>query len=515
MKSQIRILSTMSGLMLLVLGFQNCAPGVQLADLGAEGSALVNFNVGYQRRFSAENLATGDARSATDLMSRLKYQSCMFDGLLTDPVEASYDDLLARSACAALPRAIETWAKPPNFEQIQNRIQQIAVKTAHRDFDFGMFIAEAVSLDQRYADEYGNAFDFAKMCNPGTVGHWGANTCIPGLMNEEYRRYVLFISKRAIDLGARNILFGQSGHQDPTQVLPEVVSEIRAYANSKNQTVLIGQQPNGHQPESYLKAFDFIVGPVYVDIDASQPCVSGQYPNCQAVLHHPDVVGRAHNVIAEIDWASVVDDDAHKFARKTAAERQAFLIRTVQELRARNVGFNLPFRLWLTGDTSGTHCFGPNPWNYSPDKNFGCKDEDVINAILNGTLAVPVSESATITSQEPRTSSSVASPIETIVEVYVQYLDRDYDSLQSDLPGIGYWVDQLRAGLSKESFIAQVKASDEYFVRQSYKTYLKRSGALREISYWIGEIASGRKSRTAVVADLQYACANRLNGECR
>lgn len=497
-----------------------CGPGMKLTDLTGGEGAFVDFNVGYQRRSLSEQNAA--AANPTDLMARLKYQGCMFDGLLTDPVEGSYDELLTRSACASLPRAIETWANPPNFAHIKNRIDSI--ERRGKSYDYGIFIAEAVSLTKSYADENGRPFNFRAMCSPGTEGHWGAGTCVPNVDQEEYRRYVLFVTKRAIDIGVTNILFGQTGHQDPRFQLAPVLTEIRRHAREQGRMVLIGQQPNGHQAQDYLRLFDYIVGPVYVGLDPdASPCASGTYPACQAILHNKTVVNRAHNLIVELDWASVLEDDTHKFARMTTAQRHAFLTEQAAKLRARGVGFTMPFRLWLTGDTSGQHCYGANPYNYSPDMNFGCPDEDVINQILRGERATPVVTTPVVVSTDTGGTTppvvtptpTVANPIATVVSVFVKYLDRDHDSLQSDVQGVSYWAERLKNGLSVAEFTAHVLASDEYFVRQAYKKYLRRSGATSEIAWWVKELESGRKTRAAVIADLNYSCSARIHNECQ
>lgn len=491
--------------------FQNCGPGLQMNEILAGGDiATVNYNVSYQRRALGDDMGATSASSMTAeaLMARLKFRGCVFDGLLSEDIGADFDGLLARSACAAVPRAIETWANPPDFAKIQSRLAQIARQTNGRSFDFGMFVAEAISLRRTYLDEAGRPYDFRAMCKEGTIGQWGADTCVPHVAKPEYRRYLRHITRRAVDLGIRNILFGQTGHQDPGYELGAVLADIRDYARSREKIVLIGQQPNGMQPESYLKTFDFIVGPVYVDIDTSvSPCLN-LGGGCQAVLHHPDVVGRAHNVIAEIDWASVDDDDTHRFARKSASERHAFLSRTAAELRARGVGFFLPFRTWLTGDTSGKNCYGVNEWVYSPHRDFGCKDEDHINQILNGRDGVPA---AAATSTGPAFTKDEARGI--VLRGFTEILGRQPAEAEADSAGLQYWMDRLIAGLQETRFRELLAASDEKFVRDLYRSVLGRTAAMSEVQFYLAELASGR-SRDQVRADLQYACDNGVNGEC-
>ncbi len=128
------------------------------------------------------------------------------------------------------------------------------------------------------------------MCKEGTVGQWGPDTCIPTFDNADYQRYVKLIVSRAIDAGIVNFLIGQTGHVDARQRLGPFLRDLRIMATSKGATILIGQQPNGIQPESYLRIFDYIVGPVYVGWDVSGPCLPGT--NCQAIQYHPSIASK-------------------------------------------------------------------------------------------------------------------------------------------------------------------------------------------------------------------------------
>ena len=65
------------------------------------------------------------------------------------------------------------------------------------------------------------------------------------------------------------------------------------------------------------------------------------------------------------------------------ADDRALTLRTLhRKFMAKNVGFMMPLFGVLYADNGG--CRGPKKKFYSPDNQYGCHDEDVINAILMG-----------------------------------------------------------------------------------------------------------------------------------
>ena len=141
-------------------------------------------------------------------MDRLKKQGCVADGILTgySPENMQFIELINRSNCYYLHRAIETWLTPPDFSRAETRKKLITKK----DLVFGMFIAEALDTKASYYNEKKNRdFDFSKMCHKGTANAWGEHTCRPAFSSEEYRDYVEQISRKAINLGVQSFTFGQ------------------------------------------------------------------------------------------------------------------------------------------------------------------------------------------------------------------------------------------------------------------------------------------------------------------
>jgi hypothetical protein len=65
-----------------------------------------------------------------------------------------------------------------------------------------------------------------------------------------------------------------------------------------------------------------------------------------------------------------------------AEKRQETLKNLYQKFTSQNMGFMMPFFGVLSNDNEG--CRGPKKKFYSPDNEYSCKDEDVINSILAG-----------------------------------------------------------------------------------------------------------------------------------
>lgn len=320
----------------------------------------------------------------SELMRAIKFKGCVADGLLTGYGNdtANTIALLERSQCVYLHRAIETWTTPPDFAKIQNIKNRI-----HKSFVYGMFIAEAIGKDSEYFyTEENRPFNFEKMCRPGSDGMWGEKTCKANFSSEEYRKYVRYITRQAIDLGIQSFLFGQIFFQDPaspsTQYAGPIIAEMRNYALLRGKTIIIGAQTNSITDTAYLQLFDYIEGGVGMnekgDIE-NRPC-SSFLGGCWALLWHNTFSSRAKNVVLHLDWSGLVYDDMSKFARMNQQQR----IDTLQDLYTffteKNMGFLLPFFAVLYDKNGG--CYGPSPGFYSPDNHYSCRDEDALNAIF-------------------------------------------------------------------------------------------------------------------------------------
>lgn len=325
-------------------------------------------------------------------IDRMKREGCVADGFLSGyggDVNSSIA-LVNRSRCYYLHRALETWLKPPDFKLARKIIEKVEGPPRV----YGMFIAEAIdtSEDYRYPAEDRN-FQFRKMCRPGSKNYWGEHSCKPTLESEEYRRYIAYITERAMDLGVQSFLFGQIFYQDRTTLeesrMPEVIRAMREYAQFRGMNIVIGAQTNDVSDRNYLGLFDFIEGGVGLGSDGSiedGPCFSRWYQKpgdwCWALLWHPYYKDRAKNVFVHFDWSGKIGDDMSVFTRMNLEERQETLTRLRRYFLGQNVGFLLPLLATLHKDNDG--CYGPKERYYSASRKYSCRDEETINHLLGG-----------------------------------------------------------------------------------------------------------------------------------
>lgn len=325
-------------------------------------------------------------------MELMKTKGCVADGLLNGygEDERSAVAMINRSQCYYLHRALETWLEPPDFETAYEIHQEITKPNTL----YGMFIAEAIDVKANYEYPEGNRdFDFRDMCRDGSKNYWGEHTCKPTLESAEYRRYIEYITERAMDLGVQVFLFGQVFYQDASDLnrsrMPEVIASMREYAEYRGMKIIIGAQTNDIVEESYLRQFDFIEGGVGID-DAGMVeegyCFSRWWKKpgdwCWALLWHPQYISKANNVLVHLDWSGKVGDDMSRFVRMDRASRAETLSRLHRYFAEKQVGFLLPVMARLHRDNGG--CYGTNSHFYSASRKYSCDDEDTINAILSG-----------------------------------------------------------------------------------------------------------------------------------
>lgn len=324
-----------------------------------------------------------EKKAVTALMEQIKNKGCVVDGVLTGygGDTASMIALLERSQCVYLHRSIETWITPPNFSLIGDNLNRM-----HGKYILGMFLAEAISINSHYYYPAENRmFDFSQMCLPGSQGFWGEGTCKANMSSVEYQKYILFITRQAIDLGIQSFMFGQVNFQDPGRVAPKVMDGMKDYARSKGKTIVIGAQTNDIDDAKYLKAFDYIEGGVGIDDEGEiqkGPCLVGSYGNggCWALLWNEKYSSKANNVLLHLDWSGLPYDDMSRFARMKPEVRAKTLKSLYQSFSTKKMGFLMPFFAVLYDKNNG--CYGPSPGFYSPDKKYSCNDEAIINNIL-------------------------------------------------------------------------------------------------------------------------------------
>jgi len=318
-------------------------------------------------------------------MERLKRQGCVADGLLSEynPDWEQFAALINRSHCYYLHRAIETWAKPPDFETIEYQMGQINKK----DIVYGMFLAEALHPGAEYYNNLENRkFDFGKMCQVGSFDVWGPHTCRADFGSGEYREYLRYVTRRAIDLGIQSFTFGQIYLQegDGRNYVPKVVKEIRDYAKKKKISIVIGAQTGAITEPNYIKIFDYIEGGVGIDESGnieSGPCLTS-HESCWALLWNNKYSSVAKNVLLHLDWTGIKSDDLDIFVRMPQEKRAETLGNLYNYFREKNMGFLMPFFGVLDRNNGG--CYGPKKRFYSPDMAYSCRDENAINEILAG-----------------------------------------------------------------------------------------------------------------------------------
>ena len=348
----------------------------------AASAWLVSFNL------ESESMARVDR--PVELLEAMRLRGCIADGLLSGyggDTETSVE-LVDRSECVYLHRALESWLNPPDFE-LARRIRATLSKP---DLIFGMFISEALNTSaQYYSSEEDRVLDFSKMCLPGSEGFWGANTCKASFENEEYRAYVADITRKAMDMGVQSFLFGQISFQDPSRKQAEgILRDMRSYASKKRMKIAIGAQTNTISDRKYLDRFDYIEGGVGIDANGNveeKPCAS-RYEKagwCWALLWNKKYSSSADMVLLHLDWSGIAGDDMSVFAAMSREERAETLRKLHDKFNVPGgkTGFLFPFLATLYDDAGG--CYGANRNFYSPDNRYSCKDEDAINELLRAT----------------------------------------------------------------------------------------------------------------------------------
>ncbi|MEK7494752.1 MAG: hypothetical protein AAB615_02705, partial [Patescibacteria group bacterium] len=323
-------------------------------------------------------------------MDRMKKKGCVADGFLSGyggDINSSIA-LVNRSQCYYMHRALETWLKPPDFK-LARKIQE---KVTKPNTVYGMFIAEAIktNADYRFPAE-DRDFDFREMCRKGSKNYWGEHSCKPSLEREEYRKYIRYITEEAMNMGIQSFLFGQVFYQDSADLeksfMPEVIQEMREYAEFRGMEIVIGAQTNDITDEKYLRLFDYIEGGVGLLDDGrveEGPCFSRWWKKpgdwCWALLWHHEFSDKANNVFLHFDWSGKLGDDMSVFTKMDEQERAETLRQLHRKFTSSGKGFLLPLLATLHKDNNG--CHGPKERFYSASRKYSCQDEEVINDIL-------------------------------------------------------------------------------------------------------------------------------------
>lgn len=323
-------------------------------------------------------------------MDLIKSRGCVTDGLLNGfgGDDRSSVAMINRSQCYYLHRALETWLEPPDFETAYRIHREITKPNTV----YGMFLAEAIDVKANYEYPSENRqFDFGKMCRKGSKNFWGEHTCKPTLESAEYRKYLEYITERAMDLGIQVFLFGQVFYQDASDLnrtrMPEVIASMREYAEFRGMKIVVGAQTNDIKDEDYLRQFDFIEGGVGIDTEGNVEdgsCFSRWWKKpgdwCWALLWHPEYASKANHVLVHLDWSGKVGDDMSRFVRMDKEARSETLNRLYRFFQEKKIGFLMPMMARLHRDNEG--CYGVDKHFYSASRKYSCGDEDAINDIF-------------------------------------------------------------------------------------------------------------------------------------
>ena len=319
---------------------------------------------------------------ASLMIEKMKTRGCIADGLLNGlggDTNASIA-LIERSPCEYLHRSVETWLSPPDF----SKVSQNMAKIKKDSLIYGMFLAEAINPNSLYYyPAEGRNFNFAAMCRGGSTGFWGDGSCKAYLGSEEYRKYLQYITHKAIDLGVQSFMFGQIYFQEndihSKWWAKDIVKDMRNYAISKNKPIVIGAQTNDIDDKNYLQLFDYIEGGVGINSSGNienGPCFSRWWKKpgdrCWALLWNDQFSGKAKNVFLHLDWSGLSYDDMSVFARMDQKTRAKTLNNLYTSFTAKNMGFLMPYLAIVYDKNNG--CFGALRNYYSPDNKYFCKD---------------------------------------------------------------------------------------------------------------------------------------------
>lgn len=319
-------------------------------------------------------------------MDKLKKQGCVADGLLSGyggDTQASVD-MINRSSCSYLHRALETWADTPDFE----KASKIMAKINKKDVVYGMFIAEAIKRNADFDDlKDEDDFDFSEMCKKNSKNVWGEHTCKPSINEKEYRKYLKYITREAMDLGIQSFLFGQIYYQSSSDLdkskMKEILDDMREYAKEKNMQIIIGAQTGTIADEEYLRMFDYIEGGVGIgdDGEIENGLCWSHLQSCWALLWHDRYASRANNVFLHLDWSGLKFDDMSVFARMSKKRRAEVLSNLYHYFTSKNMAFLMPMMATINKENGG--CYGPKKGFYSASSKYSCDDEGIIYSILN------------------------------------------------------------------------------------------------------------------------------------
>ena len=114
--------------------------------------------------------------------------------------------MINRSQCYYLHRALETWLEPPDFSK--RRIGYIG-RSRNRIRYMGCFSPRAIDEKRITITRLRSGNSISRKCAAREQNFGVSIRAKPTLESAEYRKYLEYITERAMDLGIQVFLFGQ------------------------------------------------------------------------------------------------------------------------------------------------------------------------------------------------------------------------------------------------------------------------------------------------------------------
>ena len=341
---------------------------------------------------TASSQVTVYVEQPSTLIPEMKAHGCTWQQLVGDfSGQIDHGDavsMLGRSNCVYLNRSLETWAHPLDanrLAQSQSDIQNIKTATG-KNYIFGMFVAESVQSSGLIFDPDENRYlDFSKMCSPYLSGP-ASGQCYPNVDLPDYRSYVRYMTRHAMDLGVQDFIFGSVDQQDTLNfqsgsTFMQIFDEIRAYAKATGKEVTIGAQfnhgPNNSTLGINMNYWDYEFAAVWPSADGG---LDNEPGNTWYEWNKPEVTSQT-DVLVNLDWWGP-NDMISTYAGWDKVKRGNFAMIAYNTLRGRGQGYLMSYISPVNNQTST--CMGSGAMWYTASNNSPCQDEDYLNSLLTG-----------------------------------------------------------------------------------------------------------------------------------
>jgi len=232
------------------------------------------------------------------------------------------------------------------------------------------------------------------LCVSGSVGHWGADTCIPDVAGSAAaRQYLTDWGKAHIDAGVRAFVFGQArlmggsapGTNDVSASgaagFKQIIDALRAHAQLRGIPHLyVGAQAASSITVGGVEQIDFVMGAQHLELSkgmlvhplSTKGPFLGTTPYGPDDWHDANITNNHRRLPVLLDydnWSSdpAIPDDIRRLAQvSNDADRGRVLRDHVRHLHLYDplVWLSIPVSKTL-GNAQGTTCTGINPWHFS------------------------------------------------------------------------------------------------------------------------------------------------------